>query len=726
LALSSAAVFAGESVKARNWGRKGCSDAFWNRYSTHCRTAINLAKERRLQRSNIADLSHSEAKARINQLRREIRHHDYLYYVKDRPEISDDAYDQLFESLKRLEQRFPDLVTPDSPTQRVGGKPQDQFRIVEHLAPMLSLDASREAAEIRRFDERLGKSANREARYLLEEKFDGVSVELVYQRGIFNRAVTRGDGRHGEDASDNVKTIRSLPLKLHEETLEMPKLLALRGEVIMKIADFEALNRKLLEKGNEPFANPRNAAAGSLRQLDPRITAERPLDIVVYEIMAVEGVRFSTDSQALKSLEEWGLPTPRRIFALSTLGEIAKRHAELAEVRDRLPYEIDGVVIKVNDLSARERLGSTAHHPRWAIAYKFAPRGEVTRIEQIAVQVGRTGVLTPVALMRPVELGGVTIARATLHNREELQRKDVRVGDTVRIQRAGDVIPEVVERIAEPQRKREPPFKMPSKCPACGTQVIERGPYVLCPNHFGCPAQLKGRLRHFASREGLDIEGLGEETVSALIDDGLVRHLADLFRITTNDLLSLKGFAERSAKKLVEAIQKSRRVELNRFLYALGIPEVGAAVARDLAQGFPNLDRLKRASPAELEKVSGIGPKMSQAIFEFFSDRRNQSAIDALLEADVEIIGTKRPQKQPLSGNTFVFTGALERFSRSEAQRLIEALGGSTASRVSSQTDYVVVGSETGQKLQQAKSKGVKTLSEREFIKLLREAGAEL
>jgi DNA ligase (NAD+) len=684
----------------------------------------NVAKASLLDENDLARLSRGAAADYLERLRREIRRHDYLYYVKDKPEISDEEYDRLFDALKRLEERFSDLVTSDSPTQRVGGKPQPQFRVVEHLAPMLSLDATREEAEIRRFDERVRKSLNGEVRYLLEEKFDGASVELVYENGILNRAVTRGDGRQGEDVTENVRTIRSLPLSLHGGDRKAPKLLALRGEVIMKISAFESLNRKILERGNEPFANPRNAAAGSLRQLDARITAERPLDIVVYEIMALEGVRFSTDWQVLKSLEEWGLPTPKRIFTVSTVSEITKRHEELAEARDRLAYEIDGVVIKLDDLGARDKLGSTTHHPRWALAYKFTPRGDVTRVEQIAVQVGRTGVLTPVALMRPVEVGGVTISRATLHNREEVRRKDVRVSDLVRIQRAGDVIPEVVEHVPESARKREPPFKMPSKCPACGSQVVDRGPYTLCPNHFGCPAQLKGRLRHFASREGLDIEGLGEETVSALIDHGLVRDLAGIFRLKTNDFLRLEGFAKRSAKKLFDAIQKQRRIELDRFLYALGIPEVGAAVARALAQKFRSLESLRRASRAELEEVSGIGPRMSEAIFEFFSDRRNQRAIEKLLEAGLQVIETKS-QRQPLSGKTFVFTGSLERFSRSEAQRVVESLGGNAASSVSSETDYVVVGSEPGTKLAQAKSKGVKTLSEKQFLDLVREAEAK-
>ena len=679
-----------------------------------------------LFRSDLNRLSPSAAKDYIDKLRREIRRHDYLYYVKDRPEISDEEYDRLFDALKHLEQRFPELATPDSPTQPVGAKPVEEFRVVAHMAPMLSLEATREEDDVHRFDERTRKGLNGKVRYLLEEKFDGASVELVYENGILTRAATRGDGREGEEVTENIKTIRSIPLRLQSEDRKTPNLLALRGEVMMKISAFEALNRKILEAGNEPFANPRNAAAGSLRQLDPRITAERPLDVIVYEVLAVEGVRFATDFQALKSIEEWGLPTPRRIFEVSTVSEIVKRHAQLAEERDRLPYEIDGMVIKLDDLDAREKLGSTAHHPRWAIAYKFAPRGDETRIEEIAIHVGRTGILTPVALMRPVEVGGVTISRATLHNREEVQRKDLRVGDLVRIQRAGDVIPEVVERITEPGRKREPAFKMPSKCPACASQIVERGPYTVCPNRFACLAQLKGRIKHFASKRGLDIEGLGEETVSALIDRGLVSNLADLFHLKKDDLLRLEGFAERSAAKLVDAIQKGGRVELGRFLYALGIPEVGAAVARDLAQHFRSLERLRAASREELEKVSGIGRRMSEAIREFFRDKRNQQAIDALLEAGVEIIERKEPKKQPLGGKTFVFTGSLDRFSRSEAQKLVESLGGQATSSVSGQTDYVVVGSEPGKKLDRAHAEGVQTLSENRFVDLLREAGADV
>jgi DNA ligase (NAD+) len=713
------------AVKAHSLGARGSTAERRNkrigRFTAKAVAGLNVFENIDLDR-----LSRDAVKDYIGKLRREIRRHDYLYYVKDRPEISDQEYDRLFDTLKHLEQRFPELTTRDSPTQRVGGKPLDEFRIVRHTVPMLSLDATREVADVRRFDERLRTSLNDQIRYVLEEKFDGASLELVYESGILTRAVTRGDGREGEDVTENVKTIRSVPLRLRGEHGRAPKLLAVRGEVMIKIAAFEALNRKLLAAGSEPFANPRNAAAGSLRQLDPRITANRPLDAVVYEVMAVEGIQFSTDSQALIFLEQHGLPVPKSVFEASTLSEILKRHQQLAEERDHLPYEIDGVVIKLDNLRARRKLGSTMHHPRWAIAYKFAPRSDETRIEQIAVQVGRTGVLTPVALMRPVEIGGVTISRATLHNREEIHRKDLRRGDWVRIQRAGDVIPEVVERIAEPQRKREAPFKMPSKCPACGSQAVIRGPYTVCANRFACPAQLKGHIRHFASRSGLDMEGLGEETVSALIDHGLVNTLADLFRLTKNDLLRLERFAERSAEKLVDAIQKSRRVELARFLYALGIPEVGAAAARDLAQHFRTLERLIAANREELAKVSGIGPKMSEAICEFLRDKRNQRAIDALLAAGVEIIEIKKLKSQPLKGKTFVFTGALDRFSRTEARNLVEELGGLTASFVSHQTDYLVVGTEPGKKLADATSAGVRTLSERRFVDLLREAGAEV
>jgi DNA ligase (NAD+) len=675
---------------------------------------------------DIARFSREEAKSPIESLRREVRRHNYLYYVRNQPEISDAEYDRLFAALKRLEEAFPDLVTPDSPTQRVGAAPRREFPVTAHVAPMLSLDATHEADEVRRFDERIQKALKGGVRYLLEEKFDGASIELIYEDGLLARAATRGNGREGEEVTANVRTIRSVPLRLYEADRAVPSFLALRGEVIMTLSAFKALNGRLLEAGNEPFANPRNAAAGSLRQLDPRITAERSLEVVNYEIAALRGQKFETDAEVVEALRAWGFKVPEKITTATTIDHVLTYHARWTEERDQLDYEIDGVVMKVDDLRARQRLGSTAHHPRWAMAYKFTPRHEITRLEDIVVQVGRTGILTPVALMRPVEVGGVTVSRASLHNREEVQRKDVRLGDLIRIQRAGDVIPEVVEHIEEPRRRRKAPFKMPSKCPSCGTPVAKRGPYTLYSNHFHCPAQLKGRLHHFASKGALDIENLGMERASALVDRGLTKALPDLFRLGVDDLLQLEGFAERSARQLVDAIQTSKRVELQRFLYGLGIPQVGAAVARDLAQHFRTLDAIRHADRQQLERVPGLGPQMSVAIWDFFADEHNQRAIDALLEAGVQVVAPKVSKAQPLAGKTFVFTGALQRFSRRKASQQVESLGAQATASVSGQTDYVVVGKAPGQKLDEAKAQGVRILTEEQFVSLVRQAGAEV
>jgi DNA ligase (NAD+) len=670
-------------------------------------------------------LSRDEATQYVETLRREIRRHNYLYYVQNQPEISDEVYDRLFHTLKRLEEAFPDLITPDSPTRRVGAQPRTEFPIAAHTTPMLSLEATREKAALQRFDDRVRKAMGDKVRYLLEEKFDGASVELVYEHGTLVRAVMRGNGREGEEVTENVKTIRSVPLRLHDSAREVPLFLALHGEVMMKISAFEALSRKLLEAGNEPFANPRNAAAGSVRQLDPRITAARPLDLVAYEIVGIEGQAFETDTAVLEALRAWGLKVPEKVIGVTNAEDVIAHHVRWAEQRDKLDYQIDGVVIKVDDRRARQKLGSTAHHPRWAMAYKFEPRHEITRLEDIAVQVGRTGILTPVALMRPVDVGGVTVSRASLHNREEVRRRDVRVGDLVRIQRAGDVIPEVVERIEERGHQRQAPFKMPSKCPACGSAVVERGPYTVCPNHFGCPAQLKRHIHHFASEAGMDIDKLGTETISALVDQGFVQELADLFRLKVDHLLQLVGFAERSARQLVDAIHGSKRIELRRFLYGLGIPEVGAAMARDLADHFRSLDAIRRASRQQLEEVHGLGPRMSKVIRDFFADERHQHAIDALLEAGVHVIEPQTPKQQPLADKTFVFTGTLEHFSRTEAEKRVEALGARATATVSGETDYVVVGKTPGQKLDAAQDRGVKMLTEEQFIALLRQPGVE-
>ncbi|HEX6069953.1 MAG TPA: NAD-dependent DNA ligase LigA, partial [Longimicrobiaceae bacterium] len=536
--------------------------------------------------------SRPAAARRLGELRAQIRRHDRLYYVLDRPEISDEAYDTLFEELLRLETAFPDLITPDSPSQRVGGEAREELVRVRHLAPMLSLEATREEDALGHFLARVEREAGGPQRCLLEPKLDGVSTELVYELGVLVRVATRGDGQVGEDVTPNARTVGSVPLRLDSGVGQAPRLLAVRGEMMMRLSAFQALNRALLARGEEPFANPRNAAAGSLRQLDPRVTAARPLFLVVYEVLAVEGASFASDREAMEALRGWGLPVAAPLLLASSGEEVLRYHAERAAARSGLDYEIDGVVIKVDDLEVRRRLGTTTRHPRWALAFKFEPRHEVTRVEEIVVQVGRTGGLTPVALLRPVEVGGVTISRATLHNREEVRRRDIRAGDLVRVHRAGDVIPEVLERIPEAGERRGKPFAMPARCPTCGTPVEERGPLSYCPNHLRCPAQVAAALVHFASREAFDIAGVGPKSAEALVRANLVVQPADLFRLTPEECLGLGHFADRSARKLVEAIRARRRVPLSRFLLALGIPEVGTAVARDLARHFRTLEAL--------------------------------------------------------------------------------------------------------------------------------------
>jgi len=731
---------------------------------------------------------------RIAELRREIRHHDYLYYVRDAPEISDEQYDRLFRELAALEETHPELRTTDSPTQRVAGQALAAFPTVEHAAPMLSLDSDQDPASLRRFDERLRKALaehrpGQAVAYVLEPKLDGASLELIYEDGVLTSASTRGDGRRGEGVTQNVRTISSVPLRLRpagsaatgddrgrEGGRALPAFVAVRGEVIMRADGFDKLNESLLAAGKEPFASPRNAAAGALRQLDPQITAARPLDLYAYDILSwgeswgKQAPPVASQWEVLESLADWGLRVNTLARRATSLDEIFAYHAELEARRDDLGYEIDGVVIKLDDLAAREAVGWTSRHPRWAFAFKFPPRKEVTRILSILPSVGRTGVVTPVALMLPVEIGGVTVARATLHNREEVARKDVREGDRVRVQRAGDVIPQVVEHIDEPERERAPEWRMPAACPSCGTALVERGPFTVCPNAFQCPAQLAGRIVHFASRGALDIEGLGDETAKLLIAEGLVRQLPDLFDLRAEPLLALPGFAEKSSQKLVAALARAAHVELARFLYGLGVPEVGFSVARDLARHFGGFAALRNAGEAELQQVRGVGPRMSEQIVAFFHEPQNAAILDALLQRVRLIEAPPMPALpaggpgaagaavgdggtagagaaagaagaaggagpggsaaaaagQPLAGKRFVFTGALERLSRRDAQELVEALGARATGSVSKSTDYVVVGEEAGSKAENARRLGVATLDEAAFLELLREHGAIL
>ena len=668
------------------------------------------------------------AREEIEELRREIRRHDFLYHAEGRPEISDGAYDLLFDRLKALEAAHPELITPDSPTQRVGAEPRDDLPTVRHTAPMLSLDSTQSPEEVTRFDARVRKAVEGDqVEYVLEPKLDGVSIELVYLEGRLDRAVTRGNGWEGEGVTENVRTIPSVPLRLFEDGAWIPELLAVRGEVLMTLSAFEGLNQSLLEEGAEPYANPRNATSGAIRQLDSAITARRPLECLAYDILEIQGASFRRDTERIDALKGWGFRIPERIEVARTVEEIFAYHAAFHRERDELDYEIDGVVVKLNDLDQRTDLGSTSRHPRWALAFKFEPRKEVTRIERIAVQVGRTGVLTPVALLRPVEVGGVTVSRATLHNREELERKDVREGDRVRVQRAGDVIPQVVEVVPEPDRDRPPPFRMPERCPNCDAPVAVSGPYILCPNRFGCPAQLKGRVVHFASRNGLDIEGLGSETAGLLVERGLVAEPADLFELSVEDLLPLPGFAVRSAENLVAAIEQRRSTELRRFLFGLGIPEVGVAVARDLALHFRTLDALMAASREDLQVVPGIGPKMAERIEEFLGDSQTAGAIDRLVGRMFELSVPEAEGKGgALEGQRFVFTGTLESMSRSRAKRLVESVGARMTSAVSSETDLVVAGEGAGAKLRKAQELGVDVLDEEGFLALLAQAEVEL
>jgi DNA ligase (NAD+) len=672
-----------------------------------------------------AALSAKSARERAAELRAEIRRHDRAYYLEDRPAVSDAEYDRLFVELRELEAAHPELVASDSPTQRVGGEPLEKFDTVEHDAPMLSLDSSQDEAALRRFDERIRDFLGEESiSYVVEPKLDGLSIELVYEDGRFLRAATRGDGVRGEDVTANVRTIRTLPLRLRDEGAGVPAVpgrLALRGEVVIPTAAFAELNERLINVGKEPFANPRNSAAGSIRQLDPGLAAERPLEVFVYDVLAADGPEFRAQMEVRDALAAWGLRLAERVEFVHGVEEILEYFEALESDRDDLPVEVDGCVIKLNDISARAELGTTSHHPRWAFAFKFPPRVEITRILRIVPSVGRTGVVTPIALMEPVQIGGVTVSRANLHNPEEVARKDIREGDLVRVQRAGDVIPQVVARIEEDDRERGAPFRMPDVCPSCGTDLVPAGPKLFCPNGFGCAAQLAGRIRHFASRIGLDIEGLGEETSRQFVAEGVVQRLPDIFGLTTERLVELEGFAETSAQNLVDAIERASHTELPRLLYGLGIPEVGATVARGLAEHFRTIKAVRAADVETLTAVDGVGPIMAGRIREFFDEKHNAENLDHILEhleiADVEATAAGGP----LAGRTFVFTGSLDAMTRPEAKERVEALGARASGSVSRKTDYVVAGEDPGSKLEKAERLGVTVLDEQGFLALLDE-----
>jgi DNA ligase (NAD+) len=663
--------------------------------------------------------------ARVNELREALDRHNYRYYVLDDPEISDAAYDRMMRELIELEGAWPALQDPSSPTARVGAPPLDKFETVAHSVPMLSLDNAFGDEEIVEFDRRVRRNIGTEddIHYTVEPKLDGIAVELVYADGRLEVASTRGDGFYGELITANVKTIRAVPLVLHATQTLPPELLSVRGEVIIGREGFRRLNEERVRQEMPPFANPRNAAAGSLRQLDSRVTATRPLEIYFYAVGEVRGMPCRAHAEALKWLQQLGLRINPLVRSRVTIAEALAYYRELAAKRHALPYDIDGMVIKVDALDLQDRLGATSRSPRWAVAYKFEALQETTRVLSIEVQVGRTGVLTPVARLDPVNVGGVTVSRATLHNEDEIRRKDVRSGDWVLVQRAGDVIPEVVKVVTGRRSGSETSFRMPSHCPACGAAVVrpEGEAAVRCIN-IDCPAQLKERIRHFASKGAFDIDGMGPKLIDQLVEQGIVHSYADIFYLDAARIESLERMGERSAANLIAAIAASKTVDFDRFIYALGIRHVGQHVADLLAETLGYLDALMAASAEGLAAVPGLGDVIAASVYQFFRRTQNRRALERILAAGVKIRYPSRGATPgPLEGKVFVLTGTLAQMTRSEAAARIQAAGGKVSGTVSGNTDFVVVGAAPGSKLERARQLGVATIDEAGLNALLDE-----
>ncbi|RXK50284.1 NAD-dependent DNA ligase LigA [Halorientalis pallida] len=667
----------------------------------------------------VATIDGSRAREQARQLREAIRYHDYRYYVETDPVIGDRTYDALFSRLQDLEDAL-DLETEDSPTRRVGGEPVDELESVEHVAPMLSIDQSGEADEVREFDERVRDGLadsdwGKDLQYVCEPKFDGLSVEIVYEDGQYQRAATRGDGVEGDDVTENVRTIPSVPQRLRGD---YPEFLAVRGEVYMPKEAFREYNKERVERGEDAFANPRNAAAGTLRQLDPSITAERPLSVYFFGVLDASE---RTDSQQadLEAFQEWGLRVAEEVEVVDDVEAAIDYRDAMLDGREELPYEIDGVVVKVDGREARDILGATSRHPRWAFAYKFPAREEVTRVTDIVVQVGRTGRLTPVALLDPVEVSGVTVSRASLHNPEEIERLGVGVGDSVRVKRAGDVIPDVSAVVED---RTESHFSFPDHCPACDSAVERDGPMAYCTGGLACPAQLERAIEHYASRAGLDIEGLGPERIDQLMDAGLVEGLPDLYALDRAALADLEGWGETSAENLLAEIEAAREPPLPDFLAAIGVPEVGPSTAKSLAREFGDLDAVMDADADELQTVDDVGPTVAREIREFFASEHNREVIEQLRDRGVDPQPVEVDGGDELDGLTFVCTGSLDEFTRSEAQELVENHGGSATSSVSGNTDYLVVGENPGtNKREDADAEDVPEIDEDQFLALLEE-----
>ncbi len=662
----------------------------------------------------------AEAQLRVEELREQVNHHLYRYHVLDDPEISDAEYDELIGELRKLEERFPELVTPDSPTQRVGAAPADLFRPVQHRAPMLSLDNAFSEEELRAWGARVDRGlAGAKPTFVCELKIDGVACALTYEDGVLTQAATRGDGRVGEDITANVRTLKSIPRRL--DTDDPPSVIEVRGEVYLPVKAFEQVNLQLTEEGKRPFANPRNAAAGSLRQKDPAVTRSRPLKMWVHSFGAAEGVSFDSHSDFLAWARSVGLPVPDTTTRVDSLDGAVKFVDRWAKRRHSLDYEIDGAVIKVDDAKLQRRLGATSHAPRWAIAYKFPPEERTALLKKIDVHTGRTGKITPFAVLDPVQVAGVTITYATLHNEDEVRRKDVREGDTVIVRRAGDVIPEIVGPVLAKRPKNARPWKMPKRCPSCATELVRPAGEVdwRCPNRAGCPDQSVEWLFHFAGRGAMDIEGLGYMTVLSLLKEGLIQDPADIFTLTAEDLGKLDGFAEKSIENLLRSIEAAKDRPLWRLLVGLNIRHVGSHVAQVLASAFRSIDAIAEASADETDAVPEIGPTVAASIRAWFDDEENRALIEKLRKAGVRLEDEAPADDgpKPLNGMTVVLTGGLDTLSRDEATRLAQQAGARVSSSVSKKTDLVVAGENPGTKYDQAVKLGVEIVDEPEFLR---------
>ncbi|MGD9109091.1 MAG: NAD-dependent DNA ligase LigA [Gammaproteobacteria bacterium] len=654
---------------------------------------------------------------------RAIREHNYRYYVLDAPTIPDSEYDRLFRQLQDLEAKYPELKTPDSPTQRVGAAPLTSFKQAQHTMPMLSLENAFTEEELRAFDKRIHDRLKTDQiiEYACEPKLDGLAISLLYEEGVLVRAATRGDGTTGEDVTQNVKTIKSVPLHLRDD---YPRILEVRGEVVMPKAGFNRLNQAAAKRGEKVFANPRNAAAGSLRQLDSKITAKRPLVFFAYEIgQVIKGNLEDRHSNTLKQLKKYGIPVVPETAVVKGWEECLRYYQKINKERENLPIEIDGVVYKVDQNKLQKELGFVSRAPRWAIAHKFPAQEELTEVQAVEFQVGRTGALTPVARLKPVNIGGVVVSNATLHNMDEIERKDIRVKDFVIIRRAGDVIPEVVSVIKERRPKKTEKIKLPKHCPVCKSLVVraEGEAIARCSGGLYCAAQRKEAIKHFASRKAMDIEGLGDKLVDQLVDEGLVNHVDGLYRLKLDQLAGLERMAEKSAQNLLDALEKSKKTTLARFLYALGIREVGEATARSLSLYFKDLDSITKADKEELQQVADIGPVVAKYICVFFKQKHNLEVIKALLKAGIHWPKMEeRKGAQPLAGKSVVLTGALSSMTREEAKEKLQQLGAHVSSGVSKNTDLVVAGEAAGSKLNKALQLGIKVIDEDEFLRMLK------